>query len=210
MSLWTNALADNPLIAILRGLQPDRAVHVADILVEAGFRIVEVPLNSPQAFASIEAIVRKHGEYTVIGAGTVLSEQDVISAVNAGGQIIVAPNMNPQVGRRALDLGTKWCPGVLTPTEALDALQRGASVLKFFPAELMPPGGISALRAVLPDEAIIAAVGGITPETMEHYHRAGSDSFGLGSALFKPEYPLNEIRSRAQAFVEAYRNLLRE
>lgn len=210
MSLWADALTDNPLIAILRGLQPDRAVAVADVLIDAGFRLIEVPLNSPEPIASIEAIAHKHGNFAVIGAGTVLTGQEVTSVVNAGGQLIVAPNMNPEVGKLAVESGAKWCPGVLTPTEAFDALRLGASVLKFFPAELVPPGAISAMRAVLPKETIIATVGGITPATMEDYHRAGSNGFGLGSALFRPEYTLDEIRSRAEAFVAAYKKLTQQ
>jgi len=207
MNLWKNAIADNPLIAILRGLEPANALDVADTLVAAGFRIIEVPLNSPDPLESIEAIARKHGENTVIGAGTVLNEQQVSDVVSAGGQIIVSPNMNPAVGKRAIELGAHWCPGVLTPTEAFSALEIGASVLKFFPAELVPPKAIAAMRAVLPKETVVAAVGGITPDTMGEYHRAGSNGFGLGSALFKPSYGLEELAQRARDFVEAYSDL---
>lgn len=207
MNLWENAMADNPMIAILRGLEPANAVQVADTLVAAGFRIIEVPLNSPDPLESIEAIARRHGENTVIGAGTVLNERQVSDVVSAGGQIIVSPNMNPAVGKRAIELGAHWCPGVLTPTEAFSALEIGASVLKFFPAELVQPKAIASMRAVLPKETVVAAVGGITPDTMGAYHRAGSNSFGLGSGLFKPSYGLEELAQRARAFVEAYSDL---
>lgn len=204
MNLWNDALRDNPLIAILRGLEPDHALEVADTLVDAGFRIIEVPLNSPNPLTSIERIVAKHGSRVVVGAGTVLTPQDVGAVVDAGGQIIVAPNMNPAVGARAVELGAKWCPGVITPTEAFSALEFGASMLKLFPAELVPPKAVAAMRAVLPKEAVIAAVGGITPETMQEYRDVGTDSFGLGSALFKPSYDLAELAQRAKAFVDAF------
>lgn len=204
MSLWNDALQDNPLIAILRGLEPDRALDVADTLVDAGFRIIEVPLNSPSPLISIERIAAKHGKRVVVGAGTVLTPHDVSSVVDAGGQIIVAPNMNPAVGARAIELGAKWCPGVITPTEAFSALELGAAMLKLFPAELVPPKAVAAMRAVLPEQTVIAAVGGITPETMQMYRDAGTDSFGLGSALFKPSYDLTELAQRAKAFMDAF------
>ncbi|MEX0344772.1 MAG: 2-dehydro-3-deoxy-6-phosphogalactonate aldolase [Rhizobiaceae bacterium] len=199
-------MADNPLIAILRGLNADNAVDVADVLVDAGFRFIEVPLNSPDPLASIEAISNKHGDHAVVGAGTVMKQQDVTSVVNAGGRIIVSPNLNPQVGQRAVELGARWCPGVFTPTEAFEGLRLGASVLKFFPAELISPKAVSAMRAVLPREAVVAAVGGITPASMVDYLNAGADTVGLGSALFKPDYSLKEVQARANSFVTAYRS----
>ncbi|WP_164659562.1 2-dehydro-3-deoxy-6-phosphogalactonate aldolase [Tropicibacter sp. Alg240-R139] len=207
MTLWENALSDNSMIAILRGLEPVRAIEVADILVDAGFRIIEVPLNSPDPLTSIEAIVRKHGNSVIVGAGTVLTEQQATDVIGVGGQIIVSPNMNPAVGKRTVELGGKWCPGVMTPSEAFAALELGASVLKFFPAELVPPKAISAMRAVLPKDAVVAAVGGITPETMVDFYKAGSNGFGLGSALFKPSYDNHALKQRARAFVTAYREL---
>lgn len=204
---WEGAIAENPLIAILRGLEPERAIDVADVLVEAGFRIIEVPLNSPEPLVSIKRIAEKHGDRVIVGAGTVLTEDDATAVVDAGGQIIVAPNMNPAVGQRSIELGAKWCPGVLTPTEAFSALELGASVLKFFPAEMVSPKAISAMRAVLPKDAIVAAVGGINPENMRIYVDAGANSFGLGSALFKPSYDMPELKQRAVAFVEAFKEL---
>jgi 2-dehydro-3-deoxyphosphogalactonate aldolase len=132
-----------------------------------------------------------------------LTENDVSAVRNAGGQIIVAPNMNPKVGAQATSLNMKWCPGVLTPTEAFAALELGAAVLKIFPAELVPPKAISAMRAVLPKDALVAVVGGIAPETMDEYRAAGADSFGLGSALFKPSYDMSELKARSETFVRA-------
>lgn len=204
MMLWEQALKENPLIAILRSLQPERALDVAEVLVEAGFRIIEVPLNSPDALSSIRQIAQRYGDQVVVGAGTVLTAEAASAVCEAGGKIIVAPNMDPRVGARAQELGAKWCPGVLTPTEAFAALEHGAAVLKIFPAELAPPKAISAMRAVLPKDAIVAAVGGITPDTMADYRAAGANSFGLGSALFKPSYDLAELKQRAEAFVTAF------
>ncbi|MCV0426658.1 MAG: 2-dehydro-3-deoxy-6-phosphogalactonate aldolase [Roseibium sp.] len=200
-------MAHNPLIAILRGLTPETAIDVAGVLVEAGFRIIEVPLNSPNPLVSISKIADRFGDRIVVGAGTVLSADKVEAVVDAGGKLIVAPNLKPGVGEMTIKLGGHWCPGVFSPTEAFDALEHGASVLKFFPAEMVPPGAISAMRAVLPKDAIVAAVGGITPETMADYHRAGSNSFGLGSALYKPDYSVEEIARRAKTFVAAFREL---
>ena len=205
MSLWNTSFESLPLIAILRGLHPDKAVAVADILVEAGFRLIEVPLNSPSPLSSIEAIARRHGQRAMIGAGTVLTETQVDDVVGAGGRLVVSPNLSPAVGARTLAHDACWCPGVMTPSEAFHALDLGATALKFFPAELVSPKAIAAMRAVLPTHAPVLAVGGITPETMLPYLEAGTNGFGLGSALFKPDYPLSDIAQRAQAFVTAFR-----
>ena len=204
MSRWDQAFAELPLIAILRGLQPERAIEVTDVLEQAGFRIIEVPLNSPDPLRSIESMAARFGDRLIIGAGTVLTVDEVDDVVRAGGQLVVAPNLNPAVGATAIAHDALWCPGVMTPTEAFQALDQGASALKFFPAELVSPKAIGALRAVLPESTAIIVVGGITPDTIEPYQRAGARGFGLGSALFKPEYSLSEIAERAAAFVAAY------
>ncbi len=203
----TAALAENPLIAILRGLAPENARPVSDVLFDAGFRIIEVPLNSPDPLGSIAQIVAKHGAQAIVGAGTVLTTDQVAAVADAGGRIIVSPNMNPDVGRAAVARGLYWCPGVMTPSEAFTALDIGASVLKFFPAEMVPPAAIAAMRAVLPADAVVAAVGGITPDTMASYHAAGADGYGLGSALFKPSYTLDDIDRRARAFTSVLEEL---
>ncbi|WP_170519783.1 2-dehydro-3-deoxy-6-phosphogalactonate aldolase [Ruegeria atlantica] len=203
----TAALAENPLIAILRGLAPENARPVSDVLFDAGFRIIEVPLNSPNPLESIGQIAVKHGAQTIVGAGTVLTVDQVAAVADAGGRIIVSPNMNPDVGRAAVARGLYWCPGVMTPSEAFTALDIGASVLKFFPAEVVPPAAIAAMRAVLPADAVVAAVGGITPDTMASYHAAGVDGYGLGSALFKPSYTLDDIGRRARAFTSVLEEL---
>jgi len=204
MNTWETALADNPLIAILRGLKPECAIEIADVLVQAGFRIIEVPLNSPEPLLSINRIVDKYADKVVIGAGTVLTSKDVSDVVDTGGQLIVSPNLNPQVGAKALELGVKWCPGVATPSEAFAALELGADMLKFFPAEIISPKALAAMRAVLPVNTQVAVVGGISPEKMADYLNAGANSFGLGSALFKPDYSVDEIHKRATAFVSAF------
>lgn len=197
------ALAEMPLIAILRGLEPDAAVDVASVLIEAGLRVIEVPLNSPSPLVSIERISKRYGDEAIIGAGTVLTEEDVTAVADAGGKIIVSPNVNTAVGIAAVSKGLDWCPGVMTPSEAFATLDQGASVLKFFPAELIPPKAIAAVRAVLPKDAVVAAVGGIAPERMGEYRQAGTNAFGLGSALFRPSFSLDDIAQRAAAFVSA-------
>lgn len=203
MTVLAEALAAAPLIAILRGLDPGRAVEVAEVLAEAGFRVIEVPLNSPSPLMSIERIAGRLGDAAIVGAGTVLTERDMLSVADAGGRIIVAPNMNPALGAATVAKGLAWSPGVMTPSEAFAALDIGAQVLKFFPAEMIPPKAIAAMRAVLPRDAVVAAVGGITPDGMAAYRTAGTDAFGLGSALFKQDYTLEEIARRAKQFVEA-------
>ena len=207
MTIWDNALAELPLIAILRGLDPSQAVSVADVLVEAGFKIIEVPLNSPDPLTSIERIAKAHGDQIVVGAGTVLNVDQVSSVVSAGGKIIVCPNMDPEVGVQTSQLEAHWCPGVMTPSESFSALDLGASMLKFFPAEMIPPKAVAAMRAVLPQDKPMAAVGGITPDTMAEYHEVGISAFGLGSALYKPDYTLENIGKRADSFVAAYSKL---
>lgn len=205
MIAFNDAFAELPLVAILRGLEPDRAVDVAAVLVEAGFRVIEVPLNSPEPFISIERIAARFGGEAVIGAGTVLTEADARRTLDAGGRLVVAPNFDARVGMAALAGDAAWCPGVLTPTEAFAAIEAGATALKIFPAELVPPAGVAALRAVLPRNAKLVIVGGVAPGTMRPYLAAGADGFGLGSALFKPAYPLPDIAARARDFVAAIR-----
>ena len=199
----SSAHAVNPLIAILRGLKPENASPVSGVLIDAGFRIIEVPLNSPSPIESISKISREYREKAVVGAGTVLTVDEVEAVADAGGRLIVSPNMNPDVGRAAIQLGLYWCPGVMTPTEAFAALEIGASVLKFFPAEMIPPSAISAMRAVLPKHAALAVVGGINSDNMKSYFDAGANWFGLGSALFKPDYSFDDIAKRACEFVRA-------
>ncbi len=198
-----DALAVSPLIAILRGLRPENALDVADVLVEAGFRCIEVPLNSPDPLVSIKLIADRYGSTVLVGAGTVLDMQAVRAVADAGGQLIVAPNFSATVVSGAKAMGLQTAPGVMTPTEAFAALDAGADLLKFFPAELVPPAAIKAMRAVLPKSALVAPVGGISPDTIAAYRAAGANGYGIGSALFSPGKSLDDIAIAARAFVAA-------
>jgi 2-dehydro-3-deoxyphosphogalactonate aldolase len=194
-----------PLIAILRGITPDEAVPVGSALVEAGFRIIEVPLNSPQPLLSIERLAREFGSRALVGAGTVLQPGQVAEVAAAGGRLIVMPHADVAL-IRAVKAAALWCvPGVATPTEAFAALAAGADALKLFPAELLTPPVLKALRAVLPRETRLLPVGGITPHNLTAYVAAGASGFGLGSALYKPGATAAEVRGCAEAFVQAWR-----
>ncbi|PUE48231.1 2-dehydro-3-deoxy-6-phosphogalactonate aldolase [Limnohabitans sp. 2KL-1] len=197
------ALAQLPLIAILRGLTPAEAPAIGEALVSSGFAIIEVPLNSPEPLHSIAAL-RQQFPQTLIGAGTVLNAQQVKDVHAAGGRLVVAPNFNPAVVAQALALDMVVLPGVATPTEAFAALDAGAHGLKLFPAEMISPATVKALRAVLPPTAALVPVGGITPDNMAAYRAAGASGFGLGSALYAPGRSAQEVRLQAQAFVKAF------
>jgi 2-dehydro-3-deoxyphosphogalactonate aldolase len=202
-------LADLPLVAILRGLRPENAEAVGAGLVAAGFRVIEVPLNSPEPFRSIETLRRTMGGDVLIGAGTVLDPADVDRVRDAGGALIVMPHSDLEVVRRAKALGLACTPGVATPTEGFAALKAGADAIKLFPAEAMPPVVVKAWRAVLPKDALMVPVGGIKPESMKAYVDAGANGFGLGSALFTPQMSPDEVGRNAVAFAEAWRALKR-
>ena len=202
-------LADLPLVAILRGLRPENAEAVGAGLVAAGFRVIEVPLNSPDPFRSIETLSRTVGEDVLVGAGTVLDPADVDRVRDAGGALIVMPHSDLEVVRRAKSLGLACTPGVATPTEGFAALKAGADAIKLFPAEAMPPVVVKAWRAVLPKDALMVPVGGIKPESMKAYVDAGANGFGLGSALFTPQMSPDEVGRNAVAFADAWRALKR-
>lgn len=197
------ALAQLPLIAILRGLTPAEAPAIGEALVRSGFAIIEVPLNSPEPFKSITALTRQFPQ-TLIGAGTVLNVQQVKEVHAAGGRLVVAPNFNPAVVAQALALNMVVLPGVATPTEAFAALDAGAHGLKLFPAEMITPATVKALRAVLPKTAALMPVGGITPDNMAAYRAAGASGFGLGSALYAPGRSAEQVREKAKVFVQAW------
>ena len=199
------ALAALPLIAILRGVEPEEAVEVATILYEAGFRIVEVPLNSPSPFVSIERIARRFEGRLVAGAGTVLQVSEVAQVAQARGGLVVSPNFDVEVVRATKEKGLISIPGVATPSEAFAAIAAGADAIKLFPAEMITPLVVRSLRAVLPKAVKLIPVGGITPSNIKAYRDAGADGFGIGSALFKPGRTLAEIADAAQAFVAAAR-----
>jgi 2-dehydro-3-deoxyphosphogalactonate aldolase len=197
-------MAELPLVAILRGIRPDEAVAVGETLVDAGFRIIEVPLNSPEPFKSIEALAGRFGETCLIGAGTVLEPAAVARLEAAGGELVVMPHVDPDVIKAAKAMGLACVPGVATPTEAFAALAAGADALKLFPAEALPPAVVKALLAVLPQGTATLPVGGIEPATMAGYVAAGAKGFGLGSALYKPGLTPGEVGQRAAAFVQAW------
>jgi 2-dehydro-3-deoxyphosphogalactonate aldolase len=197
------ALAALPLVAILRGLKPENALAVGQVLIDTGFRIIEVPLNSPRPFESIDLLAQAFGARALVGAGTVLRTEDVARVKEAGGNLIVMPHGDTAIIREAKRLGLTCTPGVATPTEGFAALGAGADGLKMFPAEAISPPIVKAWRAVFPPETLLLPVGGITPERMGAYLAAGASGFGLGSALFAPDVAPAIVRERAQAFVAA-------
>ncbi|PUE47751.1 2-dehydro-3-deoxy-6-phosphogalactonate aldolase [Limnohabitans sp. 2KL-51] len=202
-SILAQAMAQLPLIAILRGLTPAEAPAMGEALVSSGFAIIEVPLNSPEPLKSIAALTQQFPQ-TLIGAGTVLNVQQVKEVHAAGGRLVVAPNFNPAVVAQALALNMVVLPGVATPTEAFAALEAGAHGLKLFPAEMITPATVKAMRAVLPKAAALMPVGGITPENMAVYRAAGATGFGLGSALYAPGRSAELVQEKAAAFVRTW------
>ncbi|SMH31776.1 2-dehydro-3-deoxy-6-phosphogalactonate aldolase [Mesorhizobium australicum] len=191
------------IVAILRGVTPDEIADIGDALHEAGVEAIEVPLNSPDPFRSIELLAKRLPD-ALTGAGTVVRIGDVDRLHQAGGRLLVAPNVDPAILARAAEFGMVTMPGVFTATEAFLAHHAGASALKFFPASVLGPAGISALRAVLPREAVVGAVGGVSEADFAAYAKAGVVAFGLGSSLYKPGLDRIEVAKRAKAAVTAY------
>jgi 2-dehydro-3-deoxyphosphogalactonate aldolase len=196
------ALRGVPLVAILRGVTPQEAVAVGAALADVGWTLIEVPLNSPAPLKSIETLAAALPQ-CVVGAGTVLSAAAVRDVHAAGGRMVVAPNFDAAVVREALRLGMACLPGVTTPSEAFAALAAGATALKLFPAEMIPPAAVKALRAVLDDDNLLLPVGGIAPGSMHAYRIAGASGFGIGSALYKAGDSAASVRSRALKFIAA-------
>lgn len=197
-----------PLFAVLRGLEPERAVDVAETLVSCGFQILEVTMNSPDPIRSIATIAEHFGDRALVGAGTVTSAEQVAAIEAAGGKLIVSPHCDPTLIDFASSRGLAVLPGVLTPSEMFQALAAGAAGLKIFPAELFPPYGVRAVRAVLPGATPIYVVGGIHAGNMPDYLAAGATGFGLGSSLFRPGKALDAIASDARAIVQAYHDAI--
>ena len=202
-----DAFARLPLVAILRGVRPDEVEAIAAALIETGFSLIEVPLNSPDPFTSIERLARRFGEQALIGAGTVLSVDDVARVHHAGGRLIISPNSNPEVIRATVGAGMTSMPGYFTPTEAFAALSAGANALKLFPAEAAHPAVIKAQRAVIPRSIPLLVVGGITPDSMAGWLSQGSDGFGLGSSLYRAGQGAADVRRSAEAFVRKWQEI---
>lgn len=194
-----------PLVAIIRGVTPGEAGDIAGALFEGGIRIIEVPLNSPDPLASIRAIADSLGDRALIGAGTVLDTTEVARVRDAGGRIVVSPNMNPAVIRTTVEAGMVSSPGIFTPSEAFTALEAGAHVLKLFPAEAASPRVVKAMRAVLPKGVRLLVVGGVTPDSVPGWFDAGADGFGLGSGVYKSGQSAEETLNKTRIFVEAVR-----
>ena len=205
---YSAAMARLPLVAILRGLQPAEALAVGQALVDAHWHLIEVPLNSPEPLQSIAAL-RQAFPQALVGAGTVLTPEDVRQVQAAGGELIVSPNFNPAVVAEAVRLGMVCLPGVMTASEAFSALAAGASGLKIFPAEMITPMVLKALRAVLPADALVLPVGGISPLNMQAFRTAGANGFGIGSALFKPGMTAEDVAESAAGFEAAWAGAIR-
>ena len=197
---WLDAC---PLVAILRGVKPDEVEGIGVALIGAGFKIIEVPLNSPEPLESIRRLSAAFGADALIGAGTVLDPASVQGVAQAGGRLIVMPHAGGDVVRVAKSRGLLAVPGFATSTEAFAMLDAGADALKLFPAEASPPPVLKAMRAVLPKQIAVLPVGGITPEKMAAYFSAGATGFGLGSALYKPGMTAAEVGENARGFIAA-------
>lgn len=204
---FAEAFAACPLVAVLRGLTPAEAEGVGDALVEAGFTLLEVPLNSPDPLVSIAAMAKRYAGRAIVGAGTVLTADDVAAVADAGGTLIVSPNTDPAVIRASVARGLIALPGYYTPSEGFAALAAGAHGLKLFPAEGAAPAFLKAQRAVLPKTTKVLAVGGITPETMPAWAAAGADGFGLGSNLYRAGKSAADVARDAATFVSAAKAL---
>jgi len=198
------ALAQCPLIAILRGIRPEEAAAAGEVLVDAGFTLIEVPLNSPDPLRSIAILADAVGDRAVVGAGTVLSRSQVADVAAAGGRLVVSPNTDAAVIGATVEAGLASVPGFLTPSEAFAAHAAGATALKYFPAEASSPHILKALKTVLPDVPVIVT-GGITPNTLAPWRASGATGFGLGGALYRPGIAVGELKRHAEDFVLASR-----
>lgn len=195
------------LVAILRGIRPDEAEAIGETLIESGFELIEVPLNSPDPFVSIERLCKRFGGECHIGAGTVLTAADCARLADSGGRLMVAPNVDADVLAMAQARQLVTMPGVFSPTEAFLALRCGASALKFFPASVLGPAGIAAQLAVLPKDTVVGAVGGVSDQNLAAYWAAGVRAFALGSSLYRPGMTAAEVRLTARASIEAFDSL---
>jgi len=204
---FQDALQACNLVAILRGITPDEAEPIGEALIEAGWRIIEVPLNSPEPLKSIEKLQKRFGDRALIGAGTVLTTAQVADVASTGATVIISPNANLSVIEASVSRGMISLPGVATPSEAFAAIGAGATGIKAFPAEAIPPLVIKAWRAVLPKDIPVLAVGGITPDNMKSFIDAGTNGFGIGGSLYKPGDDVASVAAKARLFIEAMRNV---
>lgn len=204
MTNWQEAFDACPLVAILRGVRPDEVLAIGKALTGAGFTLIEVPLNSPDPLNSISRLVQDLPQ-AVVGAGTVLSAQDVTAVKDAGGRLIVAPNFDPEVAAEAARQQMIYLPGIGTLSEAFAALKAGAAGLKLFPAEMIPPAAVKAMRSVLPADAKLLPVGGVNADTMPRYWQAGANGFGMGQSLYRPGQTAEETATRAADFIATWR-----
>ncbi|MDJ1465063.1 2-dehydro-3-deoxy-6-phosphogalactonate aldolase [Nitratireductor sp. GZWM139] len=192
------------LVAILRGIRPPEVVPMTEMLIEEGITSIEVPLNSPDPFRSIEAALAAAGKRALIGAGTVLDVEHVDRLADMGAKLVVSPNTDPDVIRRTVERGLVSMPGVFTPSEALLAHKCGATALKFFPASALGVSGIAAVKAILPADATVCAVGGVSDATIKDYVRIGVRAFGLATGLYRPGDSVETVRQKARSTVAAY------
>ena len=206
MSTLDDALSACPLIAILRGITPGEALAIGDVLYEAGIRAIEVPLNSPEPLKSIEKLASQFGGNALIGAGTVMTPDDVIEVRDAGGELIVMPHSDAEIIDEAKAEGLICLPGVATPTEGFSALTNGADGLKMFPGEAMPPKIVMAWRAVFPEAIKLMPVGGVSVDNIPEYLTAGASGFGIGTSLYAPGRVASDVKARAEAHVAACRS----
>lgn len=197
------AFAACPLVAILRGVRPDEVEAVAETLIAAGIRIIEVPLNSPEPFESITRLVRRFGDVALIGAGTVMTPDDINRLTSIGAALAISPHADPDLIRCARNAGLVSMPGILSPNEAFAAIRAGANAIKLFPMEMIGVAGVKAMRAVLPRDLRLIAVGGVGPANLAEFRAAGCDGFGLGSSLYKPGMAIEAVSEAARASVAA-------
>lgn len=201
---FREVIAAMPIVVILRGVKPDEVVAVAQTIFDAGVRVIEVPLNSPDPFSSINRLAKHFDGGAIVGAGTVLNTDDVKRCHDSGAQIIVSPNMNTEVIRATVSTGMISAPGCLTPTEAFAALDAGAHAIKLFPGELISPAAVKGMRAVLPKAAIVLVVGGVSVETMASYRAAGANGFGIGGSIYRAGLSGQESGRNAAVFVAQF------
>lgn len=201
----TRRMGECPVVAIIRGVTPDEVEGVGEALLKAGIRIVEVPLNSPDPFRSVERLAKRFGGDALIGAGTVLTPEDVGRVADAGGRLVVSPNTNLEVIEATVEAGMASSPGFFTPSDAFDALEAGAHALKLFPAEAASPAVLKSIRAVLPADVPVLVVGGVKPDGMGPWLEAGARGFGIGGGIYKAGQSPAEVGAQARAYVEGLR-----